>query len=84
MQSVHLLSEKIINKQQEVADKCCSLGLIPKKVNVRDGFLSQEQYTEITPKEVLASNSYEKKSGNIPLISAIFLEEVAGRLTIFA
>jgi len=41
VQSVHLLSEKIINKQQEVADKCCSLGLIPKKVNVRDGFLSQ-------------------------------------------
>ncbi|MFM5979816.1 MAG: aliphatic sulfonates ABC transporter substrate-binding protein, partial [Sphaerospermopsis kisseleviana] len=40
---------------QEVADKWYSLGLIPKKVNVRNGFLTPEQYAEITPKEVLAS-----------------------------
>lgn len=48
------ITEKIINKQQEVADKWYNLGLIPKKVNVRDGFLTPEQYTEITPQEVLA------------------------------
>ncbi|MBD2565187.1 MULTISPECIES: aliphatic sulfonate ABC transporter substrate-binding protein [Nostoc] len=48
------ITEKIINKQQEVADKWYSLGLIPKKVNVRDGFLTPEQYAEITPQEVLA------------------------------
>ncbi|MBW4612723.1 MAG: aliphatic sulfonate ABC transporter substrate-binding protein [Desmonostoc vinosum HA7617-LM4] len=48
------ITEKIISKQQEVADKWYSLKLIPKKVNVRDGFLTPEQYTEITPQEVLA------------------------------
>lgn len=48
------ITEKVINKQQEVADKWYSLGLIPKKVNVRDGFLTPEQYAEITPKAVLA------------------------------
>ncbi|MBD2666186.1 ABC transporter, substrate-binding protein, aliphatic sulfonates [Richelia sinica FACHB-800] len=48
------ITEQVINKQQEVADKWYSLGLIPKKVNVRDGFLTPQQYAEITPKEVLA------------------------------
>ncbi len=48
------ITEQVITKQQEVADKWLSLGLIPKKVNVRDGFLTPEQYAEITPKEVLA------------------------------
>ncbi|MBD2384497.1 aliphatic sulfonate ABC transporter substrate-binding protein [Cylindrospermum sp. FACHB-282] len=48
------ITEEVITKQQEVADKWLSLGLIPKKVNVRDGFLTPEQYAEITPKEVLA------------------------------
>ncbi|HYW20606.1 MAG TPA: aliphatic sulfonate ABC transporter substrate-binding protein [Nodularia sp. (in: cyanobacteria)] len=50
------ITEAIINKQQEVADKWYSLGLIPKKVTVRDGFLTPEQYAEITPPEVLAKN----------------------------
>jgi sulfonate transport system substrate-binding protein len=50
------ITEQIINKQQEVADKWYSLGLIPNKVNVRDGFLTPEQYVEITPQEVLAKN----------------------------
>ncbi|WP_413172400.1 aliphatic sulfonate ABC transporter substrate-binding protein [Anabaena azotica] len=49
------ITEAVINKQQEVADKWYSLGLIPKQVNVKDGFLTPEQYAEITPKEVLAS-----------------------------
>ncbi|OUL28445.1 aliphatic sulfonate ABC transporter substrate-binding protein [Nostoc sp. T09] len=48
------ITEKIITKQQEVADKWYSLGLIPKKVNVRDGFLKPEEYTKITPQDVLA------------------------------
>jgi sulfonate transport system substrate-binding protein len=48
------ITDAVINKQQEVADKWFSLGLIPKKVNVRDGFLTPEQYAEITPKDVLA------------------------------
>ena len=48
------INEKVIKKQQEVADKWYSLGLIPKKVNVRDGFLTPQQYAAFTPKEVLA------------------------------
>lgn len=48
------ITERVINKQQEVADKWYNLGLIPKKVNVKDGFLTPEQYAEITPKAVLA------------------------------
>lgn len=48
------ITEQIINKQQEVADLWYNLNLIPKKVNVRDGFLTPEQYAAITPKEVLA------------------------------
>jgi len=48
------ITEEIINKQQEVADLWYNLKLIPKKVNVRDGFLTPEQYAEITPKDVLA------------------------------
>lgn len=49
------ITEPVISKQQEVADKWYSLGLIPKKVNVRDGFLTPEQYAEITPKDVLSA-----------------------------
>lgn len=49
------ITEKTIVKQQQVADKWYSLGLIPKKVNVRDGFLTPEEYAKITPSEVLAN-----------------------------
>ena len=49
------ITEKTITKQQEVADKWYSLGLIPKKVNVRDGFLTPEEYAKITPSDVLAN-----------------------------
>jgi sulfonate transport system substrate-binding protein len=52
--SLVAITEKIINKQQEVADKWYSLKLIPKKVNVRDGFLTPEEYAKITPPEVQA------------------------------
>lgn len=48
------ITEQVITKQQEVADKWYSLGQIPKKVNVRDGFLTAEEYAKITPSEVLA------------------------------
>ncbi|BAZ48435.1 sulfonate ABC transporter substrate-binding protein [Nostoc ellipsosporum NOK] len=48
------ITEQVINKQQEVADKWYSLGLIPKKVNVREGFLTPEEYAKITPSDVLA------------------------------
>jgi len=49
------ITEEVITKQQEVADKWYNLGLIPKQVNVREGFLSSQEYAEFTPKEVLAS-----------------------------
>lgn len=48
------ITQQVITKQQEVADKWYSLGQIPKKVNVRDGFLTPEEYAKITPSEVLA------------------------------
>ncbi|MEH2381966.1 MAG: aliphatic sulfonate ABC transporter substrate-binding protein [Nostoc sp.] len=48
------ITEKVIIKQQQVADKWYSLGLIPKKVNVREGFLTPEEYAKITPADVLA------------------------------
>lgn len=49
------ITEKTIAKQQEVADKWYSLGLIPNKVDVKGGFLTPEEYAKITPKEVLAN-----------------------------
>ncbi|HLO87129.1 MAG TPA: aliphatic sulfonate ABC transporter substrate-binding protein [Nostocaceae cyanobacterium] len=48
------ITEKTIQKQQEVADKWYSLGQIPKQVNVRDGFLTPEEYAKFTPADVLA------------------------------
>jgi sulfonate transport system substrate-binding protein len=48
------ITEQIITKQQEVADKWYSLGLIPKKVDVREEFLKPEEYVKITPQEVQA------------------------------
>ncbi|GAB1542636.1 sulfonate ABC transporter substrate-binding protein [Scytonema sp. NUACC21] len=48
------ITEQVINKQQEVADMWYSQKLIPKKVNVRDGFLTPEEYAKITPQEVIA------------------------------
>ena len=48
------ITEKTINKQQQVADLWYSLKLIPKKVNVREQFLTPEQYAEITPKDIFA------------------------------
>ncbi|MFB2891823.1 aliphatic sulfonate ABC transporter substrate-binding protein [Aerosakkonemataceae cyanobacterium BLCC-F50] len=49
------ITEEVIAKQQEVADKWYNLGLIPKQVNVKEGFLSPQEYAQFTPKEVLAS-----------------------------
>ncbi|AKG21458.1 aliphatic sulfonate ABC transporter substrate-binding protein [Calothrix sp. 336/3] len=48
------ITDKIITKQQEVADKWFRLGQIPKKVNVSDGFLTPDEYAKITPPEVQA------------------------------
>ncbi|HEY9622507.1 MAG TPA: aliphatic sulfonate ABC transporter substrate-binding protein [Crinalium sp.] len=47
------ITEDIVNKQQAVAEKWFSLQLIPKQVNVRDGFLSPDQYASLLPKEIL-------------------------------
>lgn len=47
------ITDAVIEKQQEVADKWYSLGLIPKKVDVKKAFLTPDQYAEITPQEVL-------------------------------
>ncbi|BAU15315.1 aliphatic sulfonate ABC transporter periplasmic ligand-binding protein [Leptolyngbya sp. NIES-3755] len=49
------ITEQIITKQQEVADLWYNLKLVPKKVDVREGFLTAEEYAKITPKEVLTA-----------------------------
>lgn len=51
------ITEQIIAKQQEVANLWYSLKLIPKKVNVREGFLTPEEYAKFTPKEVLTATA---------------------------
>jgi sulfonate transport system substrate-binding protein len=51
------ITEQIIQKQQEVADLWYELKLIPKKVDVREGFLTQEEYAKFTPKEVLTATA---------------------------
>lgn len=48
------ITEAVITKQQEVADLWYSLKLIPKQVNVREGFLTPGEYAKFTPQEVLA------------------------------
>ncbi|HEY9659956.1 MAG TPA: ABC transporter substrate-binding protein, partial [Allocoleopsis sp.] len=50
---VKSITAQIINKQQQVADLWYNLQLIPKQVNVRDGFLTPEEYANILPKEVI-------------------------------
>lgn len=52
------ITEQIINKQEGVAKMWYNLGLVPKLVNVREGFLSPEEYAKITPSEVLAKHSF--------------------------
>ncbi|MBD2095769.1 aliphatic sulfonate ABC transporter substrate-binding protein [Trichocoleus sp. FACHB-591] len=48
------ITEAVITKQEEVAGLWYSLKLIPKQVNVRDGFLTPEEYAKFTPQAVLA------------------------------
>jgi sulfonate transport system substrate-binding protein len=48
------ITNKVIETQQRVADLWYDLKLIPSKVNVKEGFLTPEQYAQITPPAVLA------------------------------
>jgi sulfonate transport system substrate-binding protein len=48
------ITPQIIAKQQEVADLWYELKLIPKKVDVKSGFLTPEEYAAFTPPAVLA------------------------------
>ena len=47
------ITEQVIKKQQEVADMWYRLKLLPKQVNVRDGFLTPEEYAAITPRDLI-------------------------------
>jgi sulfonate transport system substrate-binding protein len=44
------IDEKLINIQQQVADKFYDLKLLPKQVNVKEAMLSPEQYAAFSPK----------------------------------
>ncbi len=48
------ITEDVIQEQERVAEMWYKLKLIPKKPDVRTGFLKPEEYAAITPKEVLA------------------------------
>jgi sulfonate transport system substrate-binding protein len=48
------ITEEVIKKQEEVAGFWYDLKLIPKKPDVREGFLKPEEYAKVTPSEVLA------------------------------
>jgi sulfonate transport system substrate-binding protein len=47
------ITEQIVEKQQNVADKWFGEKLIPKQVDVKVGFLTQEEYSKLLPAEVL-------------------------------
>ncbi|MBD2523633.1 aliphatic sulfonate ABC transporter substrate-binding protein [Nostoc sp. FACHB-133] len=46
------ITEEVINKQQKIADLWYSQGLLPKKVNVRDGVLTPEEYAAFIPESI--------------------------------
>lgn len=48
------ITEKIVDKQQQIADLWCNQGLLPKKVNVKDGVLTPEEYAAITPPTLIS------------------------------
>jgi sulfonate transport system substrate-binding protein len=48
------ITPQIIAKQQEVADLWFGLNLIPKEVEVKQGFLSDAEYSKVIPEVVLA------------------------------
>ncbi|MBF2048726.1 MAG: aliphatic sulfonate ABC transporter substrate-binding protein [Elainella sp. C42_A2020_010] len=48
------ITSQIITKQQEVADLWFSLNLIPKKVDVKQGFLTDAEYSKVIPEIILA------------------------------
>lgn len=48
------ITEQIVKKQQDVADKWYSLKLIPKQVDVKQGFLTPEEYDKLLPKDTIA------------------------------
>lgn len=51
---VRPITPEIITKQQEVADLWFGLNLIPKEVDVKQGFLSDAEYSKVIPEVVLA------------------------------
>lgn len=51
---VRPITPTIISKQQDVADLWFSLNLIPKKVDVKQGFLSDGEYKKLIPETVLS------------------------------
>ncbi|MBD2679803.1 aliphatic sulfonate ABC transporter substrate-binding protein [Nostoc paludosum FACHB-159] len=48
------ITEEIVDKQQKIADLWYAQGLLPKKVNVRDGVLTPEEYAAFTPQSIKA------------------------------
>lgn len=51
------LTERDVAKQQEVADTWLRLGFLPRKLDVRSGFLPPELYAKIVPPSVLSARA---------------------------
>ena len=46
------ITDEVVNKQQQIADLWYAQGLLPKKVNVKDGVLTPEEYAAFTPDSI--------------------------------
>ncbi len=46
------ITQQVVAKQQQVADMYYELGLIPKRINIREVILPPEEYAAITPAEL--------------------------------
>ncbi|QLE41206.1 aliphatic sulfonate ABC transporter substrate-binding protein [Nostoc sp. C052] len=46
------ITDEVVKKQQQIADLWYAQGLLPKKVNVKDGVLTPEEYAAFTPDSI--------------------------------
>lgn len=46
------ITDEVVTKQQQIADLWYAQGLLPKKVNVKDGVLTPEEYAAFTPDSI--------------------------------
>ena len=60
---VRPIDDSLMTAQQTVADIFLSIGLLPKKVNVRDGLLTPQEYAAINPPALAPSETQKVTQG---------------------